>query len=220
MDLSFLQDQAGDFVSAFFLTLGTWLGGAAAALALGFVVALARRYGPRALDRLLWLYVELIRGTPFLIQIFLLYYGGPYIGLVLDPVPAGVIGLGLYGAAYFSEIFRAGFEAVPAGHVEAAQCLGMRRGQIVRRILLPEMTMLVLPPLTNMLIILLKETAVLSVITVPELTFQLSALGASRYAFVEAMFLLACFYWSLVELCGWLGRRAERALARFRHTTA
>ncbi len=216
LDLTLIISLAPELLRAAGVTLLTWLGGALAALVLGFGVAIGRRYGPRFLDSTLRAYVEVIRGTPFLIQLFLLYYGGPFIGLSLDPVPAGLLGLAVYGAAYFSEIFRAGFEAVPRGHVEAGECLGLDRVQIVKRILIPEMTMLVLPPAVNMLIVLLKETAVLSIITVPELTFQISAIGSEKYAFVEAMFLLACFYWGLVELCGMLGRTAEERLSRFR----
>lgn len=214
-DAQFIWSLAPQLASALGVTLLTWLGGAVAAIAIGFIVSLARRYGPRALDRALRVHVDVIRGTPFLIQLFLLYYGGPFIGLSLDPVPAGLIGLGLYGAAYFSEIFRAGFEAVPAGHVEAAQCLGLSRAQTVRRVLIPEMTVLVLPPAVNMVIVLLKETAVLSIITVPELTFLISAIGSANYAFVESLFLLALFYWGLVSLSARLGRSAERRLAKF-----
>jgi len=124
MDWQLIHDQLDTIIRAAGVTLGTWSAGALAALLLGFVVALMRRFGHPALNFVLGQYVELIRGTPFLIQLFLLYYGGPYIGLMLDPVPAGILGLALYGAAYFSEVFRAGFEAVPIGHVEAAQCLG------------------------------------------------------------------------------------------------
>jgi polar amino acid transport system permease protein len=161
-----------------------------------------------------------LRGTPFLIQLFLLYFGGPFMGLSLDPAPAGLLGLAVYGAAYFSEIFRAGFEAVPRGHVEAAECVGLGRFQIVRRILVPEMTMLVLPACTNMAIILLKETAILSTITVPELTFTVSNIGTENYAFVEAFFVLALVYWGLVELSGRLSRFAESRLSKFRFATA
>jgi len=216
MDWQLIYDQSDVLLRAAGTTLGTWFAGALAALLLGFVIALARRFGPSALSAGLGGYVALIRGTPFLIQLFLLYYGGPYVGIMLEPVPAGILGLALYGAAYFSEIFRAGFEAVPGGHVEAAQCLGLTRPQTIRRILLPEMSMLVLPPLTNMLVVLLKETAVLSIITVPELTFYISAIGSEQFAFVEAIFLLGCFYWALVELCGRAGRSVERRLAHLR----
>lgn len=220
LDLDLIASMVPDLTRALGVTALTWLGGAVAAVLLGFLVALGRRYGPRALNAVLAAYVELIRGTPFLIQLFLLYYGGPFIGLSLDPVPAGLFGLAFYGAAYFSEIFRAGFEAVPHGHVEAGQCLGLTRAQIVRRILIPEMTMLVLPPAVNMVIVLMKETAVLSIITVPELTFTISNIGSANYAFVESLFLLACFYWGLVELCARLGRVAETRLSRFRFAAA
>lgn len=220
IDFGLIAARAPELASALGITLLTWLGGALAAIVLGFAVALGRRYGPRAVGLVLGVCVEVIRGTPFLIQLFLLYYGGPFVGLSLDPVPAGLLGLAVYGAAYFSEIFRAGFEAVPPGHVEAAECLGLKRTQIVRRILVPEMTMLVLPPAVNMVIVLLKETAVLSIITVPELTFQISAIGSANYAFVESLFLLACFYWFLVEVCSRLGRTAETRLSRFRFAHA
>ena len=209
LDLDLIASMAPELARALGVTALTWVGGAVVAVALGFLVALGRRYGPRALNAVLAAYVELIRGTPFLIQLFLLYYGGPFVGLSLDPVPAGLIGLALYGAAYFSEIFRAGFEAVPLGHVEAAQCLGLTRAQIVRRILIPEMTMLVLPPTVNMVIVLMKETAVLSIITVPELMFQVGRMSAETFRYLETNLVLALFFWLLVEAISRTGRRLE-----------
>lgn len=198
------------------VTLGLWLVAGIAGALLGFLIAVLRLYGPRAIGWLLGAFVEVMRGTPFLIQLFLLYYGGPFIGLSLDPIPAGLLALTLYGSAYFSEIARAGFEAVPAGHVEAAACVGLSRVQTLRRIIIPEMTMLVLPAGVNMMIVLLKETAVLSIITVPDLTLVLSAIGSEHYAFVESLFLLALIYWAWVEMCGRLGRFAEDRLSTFR----
>ena len=112
---------------------------------------------------------------------------GPAIGLWLDNVPAGLLGLSIYGAAYYSEMFRAGFDAMPRGHIEAAECVGLTGAQTMRRIILPEMTMLVLPAMVNMTILMLKETAILSIISVPELTFTVSAIGTENYAFVEAL---------------------------------
>ena len=158
----------------------------------------------------------MFRGTPFLVQLFLLYFGGPYAGLSLDALPAGLLALSVYGGAYFSEVFRAGFEAVPRGHVEAAECAGLSRGQIMRRILLPEMAVLVLPASVNLAVSLLKDTAVLSVITVPELTLTVSALGTEFYAFVEALFLLALGYWGLVEIAAALGRAGGAAASAVR----
>ncbi len=220
LDFALIWSRMPDILSGAGLTLLTWVIGCIGGIVLGFIVALARRYGPKPLDYALAGYVELIRGTPFLVQIFLLYFGGPYIGLSLDPLPAGLLGLTVYGAAYFSEIFRAGFEAVPRGHIEAGECVGLSRLQIVERIILPEMTMLVLPASVNMIVILLKETAILSVITVQEMTMVASAMGSEFYAFVEALFLLALFYWAIVEISGWLGRLAEQRLSKFRFSVS
>ena len=216
LDFGLIAQHLPAIFSALQVTLGIWIISILLAVLLGFVIAAIRRYAPAPVDWLLRALVEIIRGTPFLVQLFLLYFGGPFIGLRLDPIPAGLFGMTIYGAAYFSEIFRAGFQAVPKGHVEAALCVGLTRFQILRRILLPEMTMLVLPLCVNMAIVLLKETAVLSIITVPELTLVIGVIGSQQYAFVEAMFLLAVFYWVLVEACGWLGRWSESKLSRFR----
>jgi polar amino acid transport system permease protein len=219
-DFALVASRLPEILGALGVTLFMWIVGVIGACILGFVVAVARRYGPRWLDLALGAYVEIFRGTPFLIQLFLLYFGGPYVGLTLEPITAGLLGLSIYGAAYFSEIFRSGFEAVPKGHVEAGECVGFSRVQIVHRILLPEMTMLVLPAAVNLAIALVKETAVMQVISVPELTTKVGNIGTEYYAFVEAFTLLALFYWGLVEICGWLGRVSEARLSRFRFAAA
>ena len=215
-DLPFIASQLPDVLAGAGVTALVWVASVVLGLVLGFAIAVARRFSPGPVDLALRFCVEVVRGSPFLVQIFLLYYGGPYVGFSLDPIPAGLLGLTVYGAAYYSEIFRGGFESVPPGHVEAAACLGLTRAQAVRRIEVPEMTVLVLPALVNMTILLLKETAVLSIITVPELTMTISAIGSATYRFVEALFLLALFYWGLVEGCGTLGRAAEARLSRLR----
>ena len=96
---------------------------------IGFAIAVARRYGPPIVNLVFYVPVEIIRGTPFLVQVFLLYYGGPFIGLSLDNLPAGVLALSIYAAAYYSELWRAGFDAIPKGHIEAADCVGMTTAQ-------------------------------------------------------------------------------------------
>ena len=219
-DINVILDQWPAIVSGAGVTIMIWILGTIAAAIIGALMAVGRQYGGLLVDKTLGFVVAVLRGTPFLIQIFLVYYGGPFVGLSLDPLPAGLIGISIYGAAYFSEIFRSGFQAVPRGHIEAGECVGLTQSQIVRRILLPEMTMLVLPPSVNMSIVLMKETAVLSIITVPELTATLSAIGSQQYAFVEALSALALFYWVLVELTGWLGNLAETKLSRFRFFNA
>lgn len=216
-DVALIWSRMPDILSGFGLTLVIWLVGCFAAVVLGFLVAVLRR-NVAPLNWPLAAWMEITRGTPFLVQLFLLYFGGPFIGLSLEPITAGLLGFTLYGAAYFSEIFRAGFGAVPRGHIEAAECVGLSQGQIMRRIIVPEMAVLVLPALVNMIVLLLKETAVLSIITVPELTMMISAIGSENFVFVESLFLLALLYWAMVEFAGWLGRRAELKLAFFRAT--
>ncbi len=215
MDFALIADHLPAVLTAAGLTVLLWVAGLVFGAVAGLAIAVGRRHGGWYLALPLRALVDVLRGTPFLIQLFLLYFGGPAIGLSLDAVPAGLLGLSLYAGSYFSEVFRTGFKAVPAGHVEAAQCAGMNRMQILRRILLPEMLTLVLPAAVNIALGLLKETAVLSIITVPELTATISAIGSESYAFIEALFLLSCFYWALVELGARLGRVAEARLAKF-----
>jgi polar amino acid transport system permease protein len=216
MSLGLLGESLPDILQGLGMTMLMWLPGSALAALLGLVIAILRHYGGPVLDRALQLVFGVIRGTPFLVQIFLLYYGGPFVGLDLDAPTAGLIGLSVYGAAYFAEIIRGGFAAVPRGHIEAARCVGLTRGQILRRVLLPEVAVLILPASVNMLIVLMKETAVLSIITVPELTAAVTGIASLHFAYAEGAFVLALAYWTLTELTGRGGRLLERRLQRFR----
>jgi polar amino acid transport system permease protein len=196
------------------LTVGIWAASVATGLLAGVLVACARHFGPATVNALLATLVEVVRGVPFLVQAFLLYYGGPFIGLDLTPIVAGWLALSVYATAYFSEVFRAGFRAIPPGHTEAARLLGLNTHQIIIRILLPEMALSVLPALANLAVILIKETAILSIITVPELTFTVSGVGSATFAFAQTMLALALGYWLLVELTAFAARRLERGIAR------
>ncbi|ARC89362.1 amino acid ABC transporter permease [Rhodovulum sp. MB263] len=213
--LEMLHRYGPDLLTGFGLTLLTWVLGTAGGLVLGFLLEMARRFGPR-----IWVgwpiraYVEFIRGTPFLVQLFVLYYGGPLIGLRLDALPAGVLGLSLYGAAYFTEILRAGFDAVPRGQIEAARAIGLPGRTIVWRIMLPVMMVSALPALVNFAIILTKETVILSMITVPEIMFQTQTMMSETFEFVLPILILALFFWGFVEVISRFGRRLER---RFTH---
>ena len=209
MDFSVYLHYWPKLLSGFGVTLLCWFGGATLGMALGFALALLRRL---KLPPLLWLLravVEMVRGTPFLIQLYILYDGGPAVGLKLSAVQAGIVALGIYASAYFAEIFRAGFAAVPAGQVEAAQSLGMSPLTILRRVRLPAMLVAIVPALTNMLIILSKETVVLSIITVPELMYQMQTMAAETFAAFETILAMALLYWLMVEIVARLGRAAE-----------
>jgi polar amino acid transport system permease protein len=198
----------------FGITVICWILGTIFGMALGLLIALIQRYAPRPVRWLIQIYIEVIRGTPFLVQLFVLYYGGPLIGLRLDALPAGLLGLTIYGSPYFAEIFRSGFRAVAHGQIEAARAIGMTEPTIIRRILLPLGLVSALPALVNFSIILTKETVILSIITVPELMYQVSRMSAETFRYVEANLVLALFFWALVETISRLGRRLEARITQ------
>lgn len=215
IDFAILAQYGPSLLRGFATTIFCWAVGTACAMALGLLVELARRFGPRALGWPILAYVEFIRGTPFLVQLFVLYYGGPLLGLRLDALPAGLLGLTIYGGAYFAEIFRAGFEAVPKGQIEAARAMGFPESAVLRRVMAPAMLVSALPALVNFAIILTKETVILSMITVPEILFQTQTMMAETFSFVEATLALALFFWAFVEIISRLGRRLERRFTHF-----
>jgi polar amino acid transport system permease protein len=209
VDFSLYLRYGPALLSGFGVTLLCWFGGAALGLAVGFAVALLQRVPLPPLNWLTRAYIELVRGTPFLVQLFVLYDGGPAIGLRLEATTSGILALGVYGSAYFAEIFRAGFAAVPPGQVEAAASLGMAPWTIMWRVRIPVMLVAIVPALTNMLIILSKETVVLSIITVPELMYQMQTMAAETFAAFETILAMALLYWVMVEMMARLGRLVE-----------
>lgn len=214
LDFGIILEYWPLLLSGFGYTLLAWALGTLFSMVLGLMIALAQRYGPRPLYWALAAYIEIIRGTPFLVQLFVLYYGGPMVGLVLEPLPAGILGLSVYGSPYFAEIFRSGFRAVPIGQIEAARAIGMTEASIVRRILLPLGLVSALPALVNFSIILTKETVILSIITVPELMYQVQRMSTETFRYVEANLVLALFFWALVEAISNVGRWLEARITK------
>ncbi len=214
MDTNLIGQYGPALLAGFGVTILCWLFGTVFGMALGLLIALVQRYGPRWVGWIIQIYIEVIRGTPFLVQLFVLYYGGPLIGLRLDALPAGLLGLTIYGSPYFAEIFRSGFNAVPKGQIEAARAIGMAEVSIIRRILLPLGLVSALPALVNFSIILTKETVILSIITVPELMYQVSRMSTETFRYLEANFVLALFFWGLVEAISRLGRRFETRITQ------
>src|SRR5690606_5371911 len=138
-------------------------------LAVGFLVALARLFAPKPLAAIVRFYVWIFRGTPLLVQLFLIFYGLPSVGIVLDAFPAALIGFTLNVGAYSSEIVRAALGAIQKGQWEASYSIGMTWGQAMRRIILPQAGRVAVPPLSNTFIALVKDTSLAAAITVPEL---------------------------------------------------
>jgi polar amino acid transport system permease protein len=160
------------------------------------------------------LYVSLVRGTPLLVQIFFAYYALPQAGIVLDPIPTGVAALGFNYGAYMTEIFRAGIQAVPPGQREAAQALGMPGPHIFRRIVLPQAVRIVIPAIGNEFIAMIKDSSLLSIITVQELLWRAGGAGRAEFQTIPAFLLAALAYWVLTIIFSVFQERLERRLAK------
>jgi polar amino acid transport system substrate-binding protein len=156
----------------------------ALAVIFGLALALLALYGPWPLPWLSRAYVEVFRGTPLLIQLYLIFYGLPSIGIKLSPLVAAVAGLGLNYAAYEAENYRAGIQSIPRGQMEAALSLGMTRAQSLRHIIVPQALRLVIPPVTNDFIALFKDSSIVSVITMVELTKVYGQLASTYYDYI------------------------------------
>ncbi|RQW62337.1 amino acid ABC transporter permease [Vibrio viridaestus] len=160
-------------------------------------------------------YITIFRGTPLLVQLFLVFYGGPFIGINASAMEVGIWGLGLYGCAYFAEIYRAGFESIPKGHIEAAFDLGFSPAQVFWHIRLPQMFGLIMPPMLNQTMLLVKESAVLSVITVPEMTTSAVKMSTETFSVIEPYLFLAVCYWIITFLISKASMAFERYSTRY-----
>ncbi len=182
------------------------------AIILGLILTLMRLYGGTLFRTLSTLYIEIYRGTPLLIQLYILYYGLPNIGLSLSPVMAAILGLGMNYAAYEAELYRAGINAVPHGQMEAALSLGMKRSTAIKRILLPQAVRIALPGITNDFIALFKDSSLVSVIAMVELTKTYSILAATTLRFFELGLITALLYFMMSYPLSVLSRRLEERL--------
>jgi polar amino acid transport system substrate-binding protein len=183
------------------------------AVAIGLGLAVTRAYGPPLLARLASVYVEIYRGTPVLLQLYLLYYGlAPYVRF--GAFTAAILGLGMNYGAYEAEVYRAGIQAVPAGQMEAATVLGMSTPTAVRRIILPQALRLALPNVTNDFIALLKDSSLVSVITVVELTKQMAITAVDVRSFLLPGLLCAALYFAMSYPLSRWARALEGRLAR------
>ncbi len=197
------------------------------AMLLGLLVAVGRVYGPRLLAIPLGVYVEVIRGTPLLLQLFMIYYLLPELmfqtevgwlvslGKNLSPLLAGILGLALNYSAYEAENYRAGLQAIPKGQMEAALALGMTRTRAIRTIVVPQAVRLVIPPVTNDFIALFKDTSACSIILVVELTRKYNELyNFNRGLIVELAFVTAGLYLLMSYPMSIAANRLERRLNR------
>jgi polar amino acid transport system permease protein len=183
------------------------------AATLGLFIAIFRMAGG-LLGRLAFLYIEVVRGTPALALLFLIYFGLVPAGIVLQAFAAAIVALGLNGAAYMAEVYRAGIQAVDKGQREAAQMVGLRRPQVMRYVILPQALPAVLPPMGNYLVALLKDTSLASLISAPELMLRSRDLAGTYYLPMEFYLLAGAIYlvmaWPMMQGV----RKLERYYAR------
>lgn len=179
------------------------------ALLFGFTLGLLSLSQIRPVEIAVAAFVDFIRGTPLLIQIFLVFFVLPIVGIRLHEITAGILALAINTSAYVAETVRGGVGSVERGQTEAAKSIGMRRPAILMYILLPQALRPMLPPLTNELISMLKNTSLLSVISVYELTRAGQAIVSTHFAPFEVFLLLAIYYYVTVKILSALSRRLE-----------
>jgi cystine transport system permease protein len=190
------------------------LGGMFFGLLLGFLLAITQLYAFAPLRILVRIYVSFFRGTPLLVQLFMIYYGLPEIGIQLEPLPAAMIGLSLNMAAYVSEILRAAIASIDRGQWEASASIGMSRVQTLYRTILPQAARTALPPLGNSFIGLVKDTALAATIQVPELFRQAQLITARTFEIFTMYLAAALIYWLLSSLLAHLQNRLEARVNR------
>ena len=179
---------------------------------LGLIGAIARTSRSRLFRGLATAYVEIIRGTPALLQLFIIYFGLANYQVRLSGTTAAIIALGVLGGAYLTETFRAGIQAVDRGQIEAAKSLGMRGPVIMRRIVLPQAILIILPPFGNFVIGLIKDTSLALTISVPELMYRSYDVSSQTFRSMEVFMIAGVIY---LAICYPLGR-GVKYLERFR----
>jgi len=184
-------------------------------LALALVVPLMRLSPVLPVQAIARAYVSVIRGTPLLLQLFIIYYGLPSLGVTIDPFPSAVIAFTLNVGGYASEIVRASILAVPRGQWEAAATVGMGYPTTLRRIVLPQAARVAVPPLSNTLIALVKDTSLASTIQVTELLRKAQEIAAPTYQFFALYSVAAVYYWVICLGLSFTQSRLETRLDRY-----
>ncbi len=213
LDFSLVTDYIPFLLQAALVTLELSVVSIALGLLLGLFAALMKI---SKLKPLVWsadLYIWIIRGTPLLVQLFLVYFGLPQVGIELGPFTAAVIALGINSGAYIAEIYRGGILSIPAGQTEAAQSLGMSYATIMKRIILPQAFRVSVPALGNQAISMLKESSLASLVTVSELMMASQRFASTNYAFIEFYITAALLYLLLTTIFTFILNKIEYRLS-------
>lgn len=199
IDLSPLTDNWRFFASGFGVTIALSVISAITSILAGLVIALLRLYGPRWLGVMLTFYVDTMRSIPVLVVLVWIYFAFPILaGVTFPPFWAALVALTLHIAAYSSEIVRAGIESIRPGQTRAGLAIGMSRAQILRKIVLPQATIRMLPAFGSVLTMAIKDTAIATVIAVPELMHRAETVAGQSYRPVEVFTFVMVLYFLLL----------------------
>lgn len=176
---------------------------------LGMIAALSKLSKFKILRFVANQYIDIIRGTPLLVQLFIIYYGLPQVGIVIEPFPSAILGLSLNTGAYIAEVIRSGILSVNEGQQEAAFALGLSNVQILRHIILPQAFKVMIPPLGNQLLLLIKDSSLISTITVIELTRTGQRIISTTYKPIEIYLVVALIYYIISKVATWLLNKLE-----------
>lgn len=205
----YLQRIGPDLLQGVILTLELTVVALAVGLLFGLPAALARVYGGRGLRSIALAYIEIFRGTPLLVQLFIVYYGLPDLGLTFSRMAAAFITLGMNSGAYQAEYFRGAIQAVGSGQMVAARAIGMSQMQAIRYIVLPQALRLALPAWSNEAVSMIKYTAVVFLIAVPDLMGKAKILAGRYFNPIEIYLTVALIYIVLVAAATWIVRTVE-----------
>ena len=228
LDPKYAFQHLGFILQGVTVTLGVSVASIAIATVLALFGALGRLSNNSIAQGVSGLYVSIIRGTPLLIQIYLIYNGLPQIGtqlqayglhtlgrmLTLSAIQSGILALSLNYGAYMTEIFRAGIQSIAHGQREAAESIGMTGWQMMRRVILPQAVRVIIPDIGNQFIAMQKDSALVSLMGIWEITYRANRMARLEYKFIEMLLMAALIYWGITIVSSWLEERLEQRLRR------
>ncbi|MEY8462944.1 amino acid ABC transporter permease [Streptococcus merionis] len=181
----------------------------------GFFVALMKMSHLLPLRWVMTFHISLMRGTPLMVLLFLIYFGLPFVGLQLDAITASIVGFTMMSSAYIAEIIRSSLSAVDKGQWEAARALGIKTSTIYRKIIIPQAFRIAIPPLSNVLLDMVKSTSLTAMITVPEIFNKAKIVGGAKSDYMTVYILVALVYWVICSLYAIGQDRLEKRLATY-----
>lgn len=211
-DNSFVADIMPQLMRGFGLTLQITFIGFFISLVVGLLIAILRYLRIPVISHLATFYVSFIRGTPLLVQAYIAYFVLPYAGLAFDPLPTGIVVIGLNYSAYTAEVYRSGIEQLPQGQWEAGKALSLPAGRMWMRIVVPQAVRPIIPVLGNYLIMMFKDSAILSSITILDLMGTAMQIGSNFYRYLEPITIAGLLYLAVSFPCSLLIRRLEHRL--------